>query len=72
MLYILGGCDMAYIIYHYKDRVRYDFGRADDISELHQMFRNILVVYGGRLDPRNLTLSYPDGSFYFAYRQETP
>jgi len=66
------GVIMDYVIYHFNQGRRDHFARATGLDELHQWFTNARVLYGGRMNPRNLTLSFPDGSFYYAHRQDTP
>jgi len=59
---------MDFKIFHFTENRRDYIARVTGIDELHQWFTNIRVVHGGRMDPRNMVLSYPDGSFYIAHR----
>lgn len=62
------GVVMEYVIYHANNGRMDNFARVTGLDELHQWFTNIRVVHGGYMNPANLELQMPDGSFYRAVR----
>lgn len=59
-----------YSVYLFEAGKRYYMQGVPDEETLQYYFTGILALdtKGARLDARNLTITYPDGSFYFAYR----